>query len=425
MRARGSSLAVEHMKEMRILVTGANGYVGGRSCHNCSPGSCVRCIVRDRRGSRGAHGPRRWRSSGDVLDAASRAVLAGMTSPTTSCTASARADFYDRDVAPPARSARPPGRRRRPHRLPGRPGRCDRRALGASALAPRRRRHLGESGVPVTEFRAAVIVGSGSVSFEMIRYLTERVPVMVCPNWVFTSIQPIAIRDVLAYLTEAVDTPACTGQDDRDRRQRRAHLRRDDARVCRRARAHALAAPGAVPDAPAVVVLGAPGHAHPGGDSRPLIEGLRNEVIVRDPRAREWFPTIAPAGYSSPCAGRSPASTARASRPRGRMRSRRAVPLRTRSCSRRRTAGARAPSDHRDRRAAARLRGVQFARRRHRLVPHELGVAAARHPRPARGRRRHAARPPRIRVTCGWATRWTSGGSRRSSQAGWCVCAPR
>ncbi len=62
---------------------------------------------------------------------------------------------------------------------------------------------LRAAGVPVTEFRAAVIVGSGSVSFEMIRYLAERVPVMICPSWVYTRIQPIAIRDVISYLGDA------------------------------------------------------------------------------------------------------------------------------------------------------------------------------------------------------------------------------
>jgi uncharacterized protein YbjT (DUF2867 family) len=51
-------------------------------------------------------------------------------------------------------------------------------------------------------------VGSGSLSFEMIRYLTERVPVMVCPSWVFTRIQPIAVRNVLDYLVAALDVPA-------------------------------------------------------------------------------------------------------------------------------------------------------------------------------------------------------------------------
>ena len=54
-------------------------------------------------------------------------------------------------------------------------------------------RILSCSGVPVTEFRAAVIVGSGSLSFEMIRYLTERIPLMICPRWVFTKIQPFPL----------------------------------------------------------------------------------------------------------------------------------------------------------------------------------------------------------------------------------------
>jgi uncharacterized protein YbjT (DUF2867 family) len=71
---------------------------------------------------------------------------------------------------------------------------------------------LREAGVPVTEFRAAVIVGSGSLSFEMIRYLTERLPVMLCPRWVFTRIQPIAIRNVLDYLVAALTCLASTGR---------------------------------------------------------------------------------------------------------------------------------------------------------------------------------------------------------------------
>jgi len=56
---------------------------------------------------------------------------------------------------------------------------------------------LRQSGVPVTEFRAGMVVGSGSLSFEMLRHLTERLPVIICPSWVFTRSQPIAIRDVL------------------------------------------------------------------------------------------------------------------------------------------------------------------------------------------------------------------------------------
>jgi uncharacterized protein YbjT (DUF2867 family) len=71
---------------------------------------------------------------------------------------------------------------------------------------------LRESGVPVTEFRAAIVVGSGSISFEMIRYLTERLPVMICPQWVFTKVQPISIRDILDYMVTALETPESTGE---------------------------------------------------------------------------------------------------------------------------------------------------------------------------------------------------------------------
>src|SRR3954466_15641925 len=61
-------------------------------------------------------------------------------------------------------------------------------------------RALGAAGVPVIELRAAVVLGTGSISFEMLRYLTERLPFMVCPRWVHTAIQPIALVDVLEYL---------------------------------------------------------------------------------------------------------------------------------------------------------------------------------------------------------------------------------
>lgn len=64
------------------------------------------------------------------------------------------------------------------------------------------------SGVPTIAFGAAVIIGSGSLSFEMLRYLTERLPAMITPRWVRTRIQPIAIRDVLRYLLLAAELPA-------------------------------------------------------------------------------------------------------------------------------------------------------------------------------------------------------------------------
>ena len=77
---------------------------------------------------------------------------------------------------------------------------------------------LAAGPVPVTELRAAVIIGSGSASFEMLRHLTEVLPVMVAPRWVRTRCQPIAIRDVLAYLVGVLDHPAGSGDGARDRR---------------------------------------------------------------------------------------------------------------------------------------------------------------------------------------------------------------
>jgi len=71
---------------------------------------------------------------------------------------------------------------------------------------------LREAGVPVTEFRAAVVVGSGSISFEMIRYLTERLPVMICPKSMYTKVQPIGVDDVLRYLVDTLDVPESAGR---------------------------------------------------------------------------------------------------------------------------------------------------------------------------------------------------------------------
>ena len=68
-------------------------------------------------------------------------------------------------------------------------------------------RILRSSGVPTAELRAAVIIGSGSASFEIVRYLTERLPFMITPRWVRVPTQPIAIRDVLRYLVGCVDLP--------------------------------------------------------------------------------------------------------------------------------------------------------------------------------------------------------------------------
>lgn len=69
-----------------------------------------------------------------------------------------------------------------------------------------------DGAVPAVVLQAGVIIGSGSASFEMLRYLTERLPVMVTPKWVSSRVQPIAVRDVLAYLTRATELPSGTNR---------------------------------------------------------------------------------------------------------------------------------------------------------------------------------------------------------------------
>ena len=70
---------------------------------------------------------------------------------------------------------------------------------------------LASTGVPVTVLRAAMIIGSGSASFEILRYLVERLPIMITPKWVSTPCQPIAVRNVVGYLAGALSHPETTG----------------------------------------------------------------------------------------------------------------------------------------------------------------------------------------------------------------------
>jgi len=158
---------------------------------------------------------------------------------------------------------------------------------------------LRAAGVPVTEFRAAIIVGSGSVSFEIVRHLTERLPVMICPRWVFTRVQPIAIDDVLAYLLAALEKPETTGQiieiGGRDVLTYGAMMTRY-GRV-RGLRRWLIRVPVLTPRLSSYWIHWVtPIRAI---YARPLIEGLRNEVIVSDDKARSLMPEIRPTDYDT------------------------------------------------------------------------------------------------------------------------------
>jgi uncharacterized protein YbjT (DUF2867 family) len=156
---------------------------------------------------------------------------------------------------------------------------------------------LRTGGVPVTEFRAAVVVGAGSISFEMIRYLTERLPVMVCPRWVYTRVQPIGVDDLLTYLVTALDVPASSG---RIVEIGGADVRTYGDMMLGYARARGLRRH--LQPVPVLTPLLSSYWVHlvtpiPSAIARPLIEGLRNETVVRDESAVELFPAVRPVGY--------------------------------------------------------------------------------------------------------------------------------
>lgn len=200
---------------LRCLVTGATGYVGGRLVPELlDAGHRVRCLARS---------PDRLRDHpwagkaevvrGDVTDADSVArAMEGVDVAYYLVHALGSGDDFEATDRRAARTfaerAAAAGVRRIVYL-----GGLTPAGVPEGELSPhlRSRTEVGRillaSGVPTTVLRAAVVIGSGSASFEMLRYLTERLPVMVTPSWVHTRIQPVAVRDVLRALVGSATMP--------------------------------------------------------------------------------------------------------------------------------------------------------------------------------------------------------------------------
>ena len=282
-----------------VLLTGASGYVGGRLLERLEQaGRRVRCMSRrpDQMAARVAPGTEVVR--GDVQDPESlRAAMEGVD-----------VAYYlvhsmsgDRDYRRTDRegalafgaAAREAGVRRIVY-LGG---------LGSGDdlsphLASRQEvgRILAASGVETLELRAAIVIGSGGTSFEMIRALVDRLPVMVTPRWVDTRTQPIAIEDVVEYLLEGADVPldgsrvvGIGGPD----QVSYGELMREYARQ-RGLRRLMVPVPILTPRLSSLWLgLVTPVYARVG---RALVEGLRNETVVPDTASLALFP-IRPRGY--------------------------------------------------------------------------------------------------------------------------------
>ena len=191
-----------------VLVTGATGYVGGRLVTVLlEAGYRVRCLVRTP--AKLAAAP--WRTSVEVVRSDVGGDLAeAMTGVAAayylvhSIGSSAEWAEHDRAVAENFRRAAEVAEVRRIVYLGG----LGDHSSGALSehLASRQEvgAELAKGSVPVVELRAAVIIGSGSASFEMLRYLVEVLPAMVTPRWVDTRCQPVAVRDVLHFLLDSL-----------------------------------------------------------------------------------------------------------------------------------------------------------------------------------------------------------------------------
>ena len=158
---------------------------------------------------------------------------------------------------------------------------------------------LRESGIPVTELRAGVIVGSGSLSFEMIRHLVERLPVMVCPRWIYSRIQPIAVDDLLEYLASALSSGQSIGHIIEVGGKDVANYRELMLGYARARGLRRLLIP-----VPVLTPRLSSYWVHwmtpvPAGIAKALAEGLRNDVVVTNAKSTALFPHIVPRDYAT------------------------------------------------------------------------------------------------------------------------------
>jgi uncharacterized protein YbjT (DUF2867 family) len=282
------------------LLTGGSGYGGGRLMPTLERrGEALRCLARD---------PEKMRSrvqaatevvKGDVLDRPSldEALRGVHTAYYLVHLMSGSKDFEreDRQAATNFAGAAGEAGVRRIVYLGG---------LGDDAdpsLSPhlRSRHEVGDilrgSGVETVEFRASMVVGAGSLSFQLMKALTDRLPVMLCPRWLTTPTQPIAVDDVLAYLVAALDLPPgesriyeVGGTDVVSY----GDLIREYARQ-KGLRRWLISVPVLTPWLSGLwLALVTPASFEVG---RHLIEGLKNPTVVRDGSALDVFP-IRPVG---------------------------------------------------------------------------------------------------------------------------------
>jgi len=288
------------MEETRsIAVAGATGYIGTRLVPRLlEQGYRVRCLVRAPR----KLGDRPWAEHPHVeIVATDLGDSASLSSQLVGCDAAfylvhsmaaAGGDYAARDRGL-ARSFADACARASVNRIVYLGGLGETGERLSEHLSSRREveRLLAAGTVPVTVFRAAMIIGSGSASFEILRYLAERLPVLVTPRWVRTQCQPIAVDNVLQYLVTCLRVPETTGRVlDIGGADVVTYQSLIQMVAAERGLPHrwVIPVPVLTPFLSALWIhLVTPVSARV---ARPLAEGLRNRVVVRDNAAAELMP---------------------------------------------------------------------------------------------------------------------------------------
>ncbi|MFC8127121.1 SDR family oxidoreductase [Streptomyces sp. NPDC057302] len=286
---------------LHCLVAGASGYIGGRLVPELlTAGHQVRCLARSPAKLR----DHPWAqdaevAQGDVTDADSVAgAMQGIDVAYYLVHALGSGSGFEETDRRAARifaeQAHAAGVRRIVYL-----GGLTPQSVPESQLSPhlRSRAEVGQiflgGPVPATVLRAAVVIGSGSASFEMLRYLTERLPVMVTPSWVHTRTQPIGVRDVLRYLVGSATMPHDVdrafdvgGPDVLTYRE----MMRAYARIARLRRRLIVPVPVLTPRLSSHWVgLVTP---VPASIARPLTESLRHEVICHEHDIAQYVPDL-------------------------------------------------------------------------------------------------------------------------------------
>ena len=279
-----------------VLLTGATGYIGSRLLKHLEAGPHrVRCLVRHPDALSSVESTDAEVAEGDLLRPETLPVaMQGVSTAyylVHSMASGGDFELEDRKAATNfAEAARAAGLQR----IVYLGGLGNGRQLSGHLES---RREVGEilrkSGVPTIEFRASIIIGSGSLSFEMIRALVEKLPVMLTPKWVHTQCQPIAVDDVLDYLVNALDLPSSVSDHGQvleiggpDRASYR-DLMLEYARQ-RGLKRMLISVPLLSPRLSSLWLnLFTPVYARIG---RKLVESLRNETVVVDGSALDAFP---------------------------------------------------------------------------------------------------------------------------------------